>query len=76
MTVSGLIFAAAALVPAMTGVPGQTGAERVRALTLALCGGGSMILPLGENGLPASGTTPCCAKGCHAGGRRRSNRQR
>jgi hypothetical protein len=65
-----LLFAAAALIPAMTGTPGDAGAEQVRMFTLALCAGGSMMLPLG-NQQPAPATAPCCAKGCHAGGRRR-----
>jgi hypothetical protein len=76
VTPSTLLFAAAALVPAMTGVPGGTGAERVRTLALALCAGGSLMLPLGDQ-RPAPGTAPCCAKGCHAGGgRRRTDRTR
>lgn len=70
MTPPGLLFAAAALLPAMTGVPGEAGTERVRSLALALCGGGSLMQPLG-NDRPAPATTPCCTKGCHAGGRRR-----
>lgn len=69
MTPPSLLFAAAVLVPAMTGAPGDAGAERVPTLALALCAGGSLMLPLGNQ--PAPGTAPCCAKGCHAGGRRR-----
>lgn len=70
MTPPGLLFAAAALLPAMTGAPGGAGAERVRSLALALCGGGSMMVSIGGSDAPAPATTPCCAKGCHAGGRR------
>lgn len=73
MTPSGLVFAAAALLPAMTGVPGEAGSERGRSLLLALCGGGLMAVPLGGDDPRAPATVPCCAKGCHAGGRRRQN---
>ena len=77
MTPPGLLFAAAALLPAMTGVPGEAGAERIRSLALALCGGGSLVLPIEGNDRPTPATTPCCAKGCHASGRpRRSDRSR
>lgn len=70
MTPPGLIFAAAALVPAMTGSPGVASAEQTRSVTLALCSGGGMTVPLGH-GQPAPGTAPCCAKGCHSSGQRR-----
>ena len=69
----GLVFAAAALLPAMTGVPSEAGSERARSLVLALCGGGLLAVPLGGGDPPAPGTVPSCAKGCHAGGRRRHN---
>ena len=42
----GLVFAAAALLPAMTGVPGEAGGERARSLVLALCGAAVCILLL------------------------------
>lgn len=73
MTPPGLLLAAAALLPAMTGIPGATGTERGRTLALALCGGGSLMLSLGGGGQPAPASVPRCAKGCHAGGRRRRN---
>ncbi len=69
MTAAPLVFAAAALLPAMTGAPGGSAVEHTRSLALALCGGGSMTLPIDGPQRPA--TAPCCAKGCHAGGRRR-----
>jgi hypothetical protein len=62
MTPSSLIFAAAALVPAMT-APSE-GAPQVStgaALAVALCNGGTLSLPLGSGAPPA--TAPCCAKG-------------
>lgn len=55
-------LAAVALLPAMTGVPPGTAPQ---ALTLALCNGGTITLPLGRNA-PASAATPCCAKGCRS----------
>ena len=72
MTPPGLLFAAAALVPAMTGSPDATTVERTGPLALALCAGGSMMQPLGPR-QSAPGTAPCCAKGCHAARRRRSS---
>ena len=71
MTPPGLLFAAAALFPAMAGAPGEAGPERNRPLAIALCSGGSLALPLDGDGRPAPGTAPDCAKGCHAGGRER-----
>lgn len=69
---SGLTSAlsALALIPAMTGVP--PGEEAARTITVALCAGGSLTIPIGDGG-PDSGTMPCCAKGCH--GRRRDKQE-
>nr|WP_240654629.1 hypothetical protein [Croceicoccus ponticola] len=53
-------FAAVALLPAMTGVPP---ADAQRTIVVALCSGGSIVIPLGQTGTARS-TTPCCAKGC------------
>ena len=65
-----LLFAAAALVPAMTapseGTPQLTAAG---ALVVALCNGGSMMLPLGS-GVPDPAPC-CCAKGCRGGSKRK-----
>ena len=61
-------FAALALLPAMVGpiVPqAQAGA-----LSLALCGGGTLSIPL-NSPAPANGSSPCCAKGCHNGSSRK-----
>ena len=72
MTPSSVLFAAAALIPAMT-APGE-GAPQLSAagaLVVALCNGGSMVLPL-TGGTPSPATAPCCcAKGCRAGTRRK-----
>lgn len=72
MTPPALLFAAAALVPAMTapseGTPRVMGAG---ALVVALCNGGSMVLPLGS-GAPAPDSAPCCCtKGCRGGHKRK-----
>jgi hypothetical protein len=57
------LFAAVALLPVMAG-PVEPGEEHV--LSLALCGGGTLTVPVrGEpDDVPAN--TPC-AKGCHSG---------
>ena len=60
-----------ALFPAIVGpLPLEEGS---RALVLALCGGGSIEIALesDDGTLPAPATTPCCAKGCHSGERKR-----
>lgn len=71
MTPPALLFAAAALIPAMTapseGTPQLAGAA---ALVVSLCSGGSMVLPLGS-GAPQPATPCCCAKGCRSGGKRK-----
>jgi hypothetical protein len=67
MTASGL-FAALALLPAMTGPIG--GAEQA-SLQVLLCGGGAMSTPLEGSPAPRDGTAPCCAKGCHSSSSRR-----
>lgn len=75
MTVPHVVFAAAALLPAMTGSP--PAAQDARGLlTVALCQGGSMTLALGGATDRAPATVPCCAKGCHSShSRRRIDRQ-
>ena len=67
MTITSLL----ALFPAMVGpLPIEEGS---RALVLALCGGGNIEIALesDDGTLPAPATTPCCAKGCHTGERKR-----
>ena len=70
MTPPALLFAAAALVPAMT-APSESGPQlsTVGALVVALCNGGSMTVPLGSGSPPA--TPCCCAKGCRTGAKRK-----
>jgi hypothetical protein len=70
MTPPTLLFAAAALLPAMT-VPaeGTPPLSVAGALVVALCNGGSMVLPLGS-GAPAAQPC-CCAKGCRGEAKRR-----
>jgi hypothetical protein len=57
-----LPYALAALVPVMIGpLPAEAG----RTLTMHLCNGGTITIPLDE-GTPAQ-DGPCHPKGCHAG---------
>jgi len=59
---SSLHFALAALIPAMLG---PLPAEEGDALMVALCGGGTISIPLGsEEPAPAP---PCNIKACHGG---------
>jgi len=62
------LFATLALLPAMTGpVPGSSATGG--ALVLALCGGGSLTVPV-EQVPVAPGTGACCAKGCRSSRRK------
>ena len=74
MTAPALLFAAAALLPAMTspaeGTPQLSGAA---AMVVALCNGGSVALSLGRT-VPQP-STPCCAKGCQGDKRKRIDRK-
>jgi len=70
MTPPAALFAAAALIPAMTApAEGTPQLSRLGALAVALCGGGTMVLPLGS-GAPAAQPC-CCAKGCRSEAKRR-----
>ena len=75
MTPPVFLFAAAALVPAMTapseGAPQSSAAA---ALVIALCNGGAMSLPLGNDAPPAA-VPCCCAKGCRSDRRKRIDRE-
>ena len=75
MTPPSLLFAAAALVPAMTnpaeGAPRLTGAA---ALVVALCNGGTVAAPLGAGDSPPAAAC-CCAKGCREARRQRIDRK-
>lgn len=72
MSPTSLLFAAAALLPAMTapseGTPQLSAAG---ALIVALCNGGSAMVPIGNGPPPASTAPCCCAKGCRAEARRK-----
>ena len=61
----------AALLPAMTGPVSLSDSDTGAALHLALCAGGSIIIPLDPKGVPLAPNTVCCAKGCQ----RRSGRK-
>jgi len=61
------LLAVAALLPAAVN-PALL--VRGEVLTAGLCGGGSVSIPL-DNPLPGSNGAACCAKGCHAGEKRR-----
>lgn len=65
-----LVLSAVALVPAMTG---PLRAADARALVLPLCNGGTVTIPIGgeHDGSGGQPTTPCCAKACHSGDRRK-----
>jgi hypothetical protein len=62
------LFAAAALLPAMTGPIG--GAQQA-SLQVLLCGGGAMSIPIEGSPAPQDGSAPCCAKGCHSSSSRK-----
>lgn len=68
---SGLSLALAALVPVMLGpLPAQN-----TAITARLCNGGTITIPLGDDG-PADDSRNCHPKGCHAGNCREKNDQK
>ncbi|MDE8651274.1 hypothetical protein [Novosphingobium album (ex Liu et al. 2023)] len=54
------LFSACALIPAMIG-PLEAAQARI---TVALCGGGAMTMPVEAPQLPGNAQSPCCAKGC------------
>ncbi len=65
------ISGALALLPAMVGpLPLDQGHP---SLMLALCGGGMVEVGLqrDDGTAPAPASTPCCAKGCHSGQRKK-----
>ncbi len=54
-----------ALVPAMAGpisLPDEGGPAD---LIVALCQGGSFVIPVNNDSVPTAPATVCCAKGCH-----------
>lgn len=55
-----------ALVPAMAGpIPLPRSQGGPAQLVVALCQGGSFVIPLDDDRAPAAPATVCCAKGCH-----------
>lgn len=64
------LLAVVALLPAMTG-PAPAAAPGDSVIVLALCSGGSLVLPPDGDRAPGPATQPCCAKGCHRDERRR-----
>ena len=69
MTFSANVFAVLALFPAMTGNGGKAGTHH---LSLSLCQGGSVVIPISPDGSGGPVSTACCAKGCQ---RRRNRRE-
>lgn len=70
MKASLALFGTLALVPAMTGPLPATG--NPAGLVLPLCGeGASATVPVETPPLPGTGQTPCCAKGCQTGQKRK-----
>lgn len=69
----GETLALVALVPAMTGPVGSadSGSFAESAL-VALCGGGTLVIPFDGQPLRGPVTAPCCAKGCHSRDRRKA----
>lgn len=63
------LLATIAMIPAMVGpAPAKAGAT----LVMALCNGGTIVVPVGGGDTPAGPQQgPCCAKGCHSGDRRK-----
>lgn len=69
MSISSSIIATFALIPAMAGSPPQVAEAAENGLHLLLCGGGVIAVPMDRPHEPAM--QPCCAKGCHAGSKRK-----
>jgi len=65
------LFALVAMIPALTNAPVPQSDAGTSSLIVALCGGGSVAIDLAGKGAPMRGTSPCCAKGCHASNRKR-----
>jgi hypothetical protein len=62
------LFAAIALLPAMTGPLAGT---EPASLQVALCAGGAVSIPFEDSPAPRDGIAPCCAKGCHSSSSRK-----
>lgn len=61
------LFGLLALVPAVTG----PAPARAQTLAMALCGGGTVTVPVTPAGAPGMPQGPCCAKGCHSSSSRK-----
>ena len=59
-----------ALLPAMLGPLPATAHAGPAGVVVSLCGGGSLVIPVGGSG-PGQATPPCCAKGCRSDDKRR-----
>jgi hypothetical protein len=71
MTLPSLLFAAAALIPAITSPAEGAPRSPMGMLVAALCNGGSIAMPLGPGSAPPATAPCCCAKGCRTGARRK-----
>ena len=71
MTPPSLLFAAVALLPAISApADGAPQLSAAAAVMVGLCNGGNITVPLGSGAPPA--TPPCCvAKGCCSGAKRK-----
>jgi hypothetical protein len=63
-----VLFAALALIPAMIG-PVQS--SSIRTITVALCEGGTMAIPVGGSPSGPESKGACCEKGCHSSSSRK-----
>lgn len=63
MSSPALLLAAISLVPAMTG---PLAGEQAREIAIALCNGGSISIPLGQDPTQGDENGAHCAKGCHS----------
>lgn len=65
------LISLAALAPAMIGpLPAPANAS-ASAIVVALCGAGTVSIPVGPEGVPGPTQGPCCAKGCRSGASRK-----
>jgi len=63
-----VLLAALALIPAMVG---PSGSGQARTMTIALCEGGSVTIPLGGSPSAPASRGACCEKGCHSASSRK-----
>lgn len=73
MIALGEVLALVALVPAMTGPVGGAESDSAgQSTAVALCGGGTLLIPFEGQPMRGPATAPCCAKGCHSRDRRKA----